>query len=389
MKTTLGMLVGSVALLAVVLAVGGGLAWYKHREVEEEKAKGPPPEIPEAISTAYVSAVSFRQSVSAVGTIAAPRWITLRNEVPGTIVAIEVKSGMVIDEGSPLVVLDTSVERPTLEAAIARRKLAESTCERGRQLNQSNAISAFELEQGEAALAQAKAEINRLSALIAKKTLQAPFRARVGLINVSVGQYLSEGAEITTLHGIDDYVNVDFLLPQTVAAQIEIGQIIALEHGGTPLTAQVVAWDSKSDKSTRNKLIRAELREPPANLAPNDSVKVSVEYGPEIRACAVPVEALRRTPMGAHVFVVENDDKGVPRTQPRTVIPGRSIGRELVIMSGLTERDRVVTDGSFKLRAGTAVRDASHPGEDLADPISQSPSTPADPAASAERERLR
>ena len=56
------------------------------------------------------------------------------------------------------------------------------------------------------------------SGIIARKTIRAPFRARVGLADVHIGQYLNEGTELTTLQGIDQAANVDFTVSQSVAS---------------------------------------------------------------------------------------------------------------------------------------------------------------------------
>lgn len=324
----------------------------RHEYVRREQARSqpPPPEAPEQVTLAEVSPVTFQQTVTAVGTVVAHQWISLKTEVSGKITDLPITSGQTVQAGDVLLKLDTSVERPTLEMAEVRLKLAEANLERTNQLYQSKSVSESELERAQAAKAELEADIERLRATIAKKTVVAPFVARVGLINVSVGQYLTEGTAITTLQGIDKFVYVDFMVPQLVADQIEIHQPVTFQHADQTLSGKVIAWDSESDKVTRNMRVRAELHDPPSTLSPNDAIRVTMDYGPPVQAHAIPPGSLRRTPQGAHVFVVEKDNSGQLRAFERTVLPGRFLGDRLVIMSGLTEGDRVVVDGSFKLR---------------------------------------
>src|SRR2546430_13395635 len=69
----------------------------------------------------------------------------------------------------------------------------------------------------------ALAQLARTRAVIEKKTIRAPFRARVGISDVHPGQYLNEGTELTTLQGVDAAANVDFTVAQAVAAELHAG----------------------------------------------------------------------------------------------------------------------------------------------------------------------
>lgn len=348
-------ILGSLAVIVSVAAVAGGIAWVKQKQMELAASGGGLGPMPETVTAYAVEPLSFRQSASAVGTVVAPRWITLRNEVAGAVSRITLESGAVVNQGDLMLELDKNVEQASLESAEARCKITESTYKRTKQAFAMKAVTDLEVEQAEAEYEQSIAERARLQAIIEKKTLRAPFRARAGIINVHRGQYLPEGTEITTLQGIDDYVHIDFMLPQTVADQVTVGQTVSLLHAEMKLYGVVDALDAKSDRATRNLMVRANLKSPPASLSPNDSVRVDVEYGPEIPAMTVPIESIRRTPSGAHVFVVDTDANGNKIASMRMVLPGRTIGNRQAIMNGLKEGEQVIADGSFKLREGSPI----------------------------------
>lgn len=356
----LSTVIGSLLLFLSILGIAIGIVYIKYRQIAASMAGGPPPEMPETITVFPVTSVTFRPTTSAVGTVVAPRWVALRNEVSGAVLNLQVTSGSLVEAGMVMIELDKTVEQASLESAAARVKITESTFKRLKLAAKSQATTELEVEQAEAELAQAKAEMSRLQAIIEKKTMRAPFRARAGLINIHPGQFLSEGTEITTLQGIDDYVHVDFMVPQNVADQMKLDQSVAVQVGSECLRARVVAFDSKADRATRNTMVRAELKNPPSILTPNDSVDVEVEYGDEMRAMSVPIAAVRRTPAGAHVFVAEKDASGAMRATLRTIIPGKVLGDRQVILSNLQESDQVIADGSFKLQDGSmiAIQDA-------------------------------
>jgi membrane fusion protein, multidrug efflux system len=89
--------------------------------------------------------------------------------------------------------------------------------------------------------------------------------------------------------------------------------------------------------------------------APGASVRVRVSVGEPESAVKIPVSALRKSPSGDHVFVIETDEQGKTRAQLRHVEGGAMIGEHVVIRSGLVAGERIASSGSFKLREGVLV----------------------------------
>ncbi len=348
---------GSVALIAVVACIGAGLAWFKYRQIADASQQGAPPEAPESVTISSAKSVPMRLSVTAIGTIRAPRSITLQNELAGMVTSIGFQAGDVVEAGQVLVNLDHRVEDAMLLSALAKQKMAKSMLERNRRVALANASSANEIDQAEADMAQGDAEVARLKAVIEKKTLVAPFRAKTGLIDTHVGQFLSEGTQLTTLQGIDDYVEVDFMMPQFVADAVEIGQTVSLLLPPEVLEAELIAMDAIADRSTRNLLGRARLKNPPRYLQPNDAVKVQVHYGTEMTVVAVPAEAIRRSPAHDFVYVAQPDHTGGLRALHRRVELGQTLDNDVVISSGIEAGESVVVNGSFKLHDNALVVD--------------------------------
>src|SRR5690348_17703103 len=142
--------------------------------------------------------------------------------------------GAVVDSGTVLVALDVSVEEAELQAGTAQADLAQTTLARLERLREAQATSQEEVDQARAARDVALAQIERTRAIIAKKTIRAPFRARVGLSDIHPGQYLNEGTELTTLQGVDAAANVDFTVAQAVAAELHPGEPVAVFAAGDP-----------------------------------------------------------------------------------------------------------------------------------------------------------
>src|SRR5437867_9258301 len=157
------------------------------------------PDPSEAVTLAVAAPRQHQPSTSAVGTVLALRSVTLRNELAGTVRQVTLSPGQIVEAGTVLVALDVSVEAASLQAEEARAALTETTLSRLQRLLEHNAGSVEVVDRARGERDVSLAEIARIKAIIARKTLRAPFRARVGLADVHPGQYLSEGTVLTTL----------------------------------------------------------------------------------------------------------------------------------------------------------------------------------------------
>jgi membrane fusion protein (multidrug efflux system) len=347
---------GSSLLLAMVVVAGVGLAATKRAaQQQDEAASANPPEPVESVTAATAGEREYRRTTTSIGTVLALRSIRLRNEVPGTVREVRLTPGHVVEAGALLVALDVSVETAELKALEAQAKLAETALGRAQNLAGQGIVPETELDRARAERDVAVAQIARTRAIIARKTIRAPFRARVGIADVHPGQYLDEGTELTTLQGVADAAHVEFAVAQRIAAGLHEGDSVHVLAGGEarPITARIVAIDARVDPSTRNALVRARIDgEAPA---PGASVRVEVPAGPAGSVVAVPVSALRKGPGGDHLFVLATDKEGKTRASLRQVQSGAMLGDEIVIHGGLAAGEQVAASGSFKLRDGVLV----------------------------------
>lgn len=356
--------IASVFLFLTLTAVGTALImWRLSAWRTAEAAAASEPEPVESVTVAEARPLEDRPTTTAIGTVLALRSITLRNELAGTVRDVKLTSGQIVEAGTVLVALDVSVEEAELKALEAQAALAETTLARHERLKGENATTEVAVDRARAERDVALAQIARVKAVIAKKIIRAPFRARVGLADVHRGQYLNEGTELTTLQGADVAAHVDFAVAQRVAAGLRPGQRVDIfTSGETTMTAAIVAVDARVDPATRNAMVRARLQRGGGSAdtpAPGASVRVTVPAGPARPAVAVPVTALRKGPEGDHVFVIARDKDGKMRAHARRVESGSATGEDVLIHAGLQPREQVVAAGSFKLREAAAVSLAS------------------------------
>jgi membrane fusion protein (multidrug efflux system) len=350
--------VGSTLLVLVVVGVGAALAVWKYSSLRaQEIASASQREPTEVVAAAVAKAREHRRTTTSVGTVLALRSVTLKNELAGTVRQVRLVPGQIVEAGALLVALDVSVEEAELKALEAQAALAETTLERMRRLGEHQAVAQQDVDQARADRDVALAQIARTKAIIARKVIRAPFRARVGLADVHPGQYLTEGTLLTTLQGVAESAHVDFTVAQRVATALRVGEVVDVFAGeeAAPVPARILAIDARVDSTTRNAMVRAALPAGPGAPQPGASVRVVVPVGASTTAVVVPASALRKGPAGDHVFVLAADSTGRTRAHVRSVESGPLLGDEAVILQGLTPGEQVAASGSFKLREGVLV----------------------------------
>lgn len=362
------------SLLLIVAVLGGGALIYLWKAMSDAAAAQaaaaqPPPMW--AVESAEVRTRQFARSTTSIGTVRALQSITLRNELPGTVHKVTLQTGQVVEAGAVLVELDVAVEQAELQALEAESKLAASMLARMEQALAKQGASAADVDRARAELDKALANVARTKALIERKRLRAPFHARVGFVDLHVGQYLDAGATVTTLQGTEDAVHVDYAVTQDVATHLTVGgEVEIVVTGQPPAQAKIVAMDARVDATTRNTSIRALLRGLSPMPQPGASVRVRTPIEAPVDVMVVPVSALRRGSDGDHVFVIAKNEQGALVADVRRVHSGTSLGDEVVIKDGLKVGDRVAAAGSFKLFPGAliAVVDKADAGKPVAAP---------------------
>jgi membrane fusion protein (multidrug efflux system) len=360
-----------VGLLAVVGILVGVKAGQIFTMVRAGESFVPPPE---AVTSARVETAQWEAARAAIGSLVAVRGVTLGAELPGLVREIAFENGTSVKQGSVLVKLDTTAEEAQLDAALADAQLAKVNLDRTRRLRRGEANAQAELDAAEAHARQAGATVANLRAIIAKKTVRAPFDGRVSIRQVELGQILSPGTPIASLQTVDP-IYADFWLPQQALADLKPGQRARLRTDTFPdarWEGTVTTVNPEVDPATRNVRVRATFPNGDARLRPGMFANVEV-LSPEKRTVLiVPATAAIFAPYGDSVFAIEQKKdpagKTVSVVHQKFVRLGERRGDLVAVVSGLAAGETVVSSGAFKLRNGAtvAVNDALAPKAQLA-----------------------
>jgi membrane fusion protein (multidrug efflux system) len=369
-------LVFFVVLLGLFFAVVFGFGFVKFTQIQgfmklaKSGAFEPPPT---AVTTDVAKESEWQPTLQSVGSVTAVNGVTISTDLAGIVRQIAFESGNKVRSGDLLVRLDTVQEEAQLHQSEAQRDFASVTLKRDKDLVEKHAISQSDYDNAEAVFRQAQATVDQFTALIARKTLRAPFDGVTGIRQVNLGQYLKEGDMVVTLQAFDP-IYVNFSLPQQDLSKLAVGQPVALRvdaYEGQSFQGKITAINSLVDQATRNIQVQATFANTELRLRPGMFAKVSVIMTEKQNVVAIPATAIHYAPYGDSIFIVSQmkdpqgkEYKGVKEQFIKT---GQSRGDMIAIVSGLKPGDEVVTSGVFRLKTGAhvSVNNQIKPGTDL------------------------
>ena len=374
-------------LLLVFLAVGA--YWYY---TQDDQAGTPPGQmgamsgmrgmfgasVPVRVATAELRTMDH--TLSAIGTIEAFNTVTVRSRVDGELEEILFADGQKVEQGDVLARIDARSYQVQLDQALgqqaqnlAQLKNAELDLKRYQQLFKQQSLARQQLDTQVALVEQHRAVAQTNQAAVDNARLQlsfteitAPISGRLGLRQVDVGNLIGANATeglvvITQVQPI----SVRFSLPQAdlpdVLRAMRSGRSLPVNVYGPDGTTvldqgELSAIDNQIDVGTGTVSFKARLPNADENLFPNQfvNVQLNVDSG---QSLAVPVTAVQYGSIGAFVYVVDEENAA----HIKEVVPGRVDGRYMIINAGLTEGERVVTDGVDRLREGSTVEVVDDP----------------------------
>lgn len=340
-------------LFVILLLIGIKVAQFsKMGEVGESMQ--PPPE---SVSTSFAERQVWPRYLRSIGSIEPVKGVRLDAELPGIVSEINFQNGQEVNVGDVLVQLDVAPEAALLRSNKANAQLAKIELDRAQRLRETNSVAQSELDRAQANYDMAIAQAKNIEAVIEQKTVRAPFKGRVGIRKINLGQFLAAGSPIVTIQSYDT-VFVNFTLPQQTIGQVNTGMSVMLKSDAYPeqtFAGQLTAISPQVDPVTRTIELQGTLKNPNGLLRPGLFVDVTVNLSEGDEVLIVPATSIVYAPYGNSIFKVL---KGTSETsgESSTIVEqlfiriGRRKGDFVSIVEGLKEGDEVVSAGAFKLR---------------------------------------
>jgi membrane fusion protein (multidrug efflux system) len=316
---------------------------------------------PATVSTMAAEEAEWQPTLSSVGNIRAFRGVDLSAEAGGAVLNVMVKSGMDVKKGDLLIQLNDVADIAQLNSFKAMADLAKVINERDKQQLAIQAISKNVFDTSAADAKSKAAQVEQQAALVAKKSIHAPFSGRVGIIAIHPGQYVNAGDKMLTLQTLDP-IFVDFTLPQSTAGMIQVGQEIEMKTDAfkdARFIGKITAVSPKVELNTRNMQIEAMVSNPDKKVLPGMFANVTINLGDRVKYLTLPQTSITYNPYGSTVFIARKTDRmdkqGKPLIEAEQVFvtTGLTRGDQVAIVKGLEPGVMVVTSGQLKLKNGT------------------------------------
>jgi len=351
-----------IAFCALLILAGvlGGIKFLQiNRMIAQGKEFVPPPA---TVTTATVTSSEWERRLKAVGSLEAVQGVTVTAELSGKIEQIAFEPGARVEAGDLLVQQDISSEKAQRRADEATLALKKANHDRAKELLADNVVTQAAYDQALAEYTQARAAIDNIQSVIAKKTIRAPFAGRLGIRLINLGQNLDGGEPIVSLQALDP-IFVNFLLPQNKIAQIQPGLTVRITTDALPgeeIQGRITAISPLVEEATRNIRIQATVDNHQERLRPGMFVDVDVILPEREDVRIIPTTAVLYAPYSDSVFVLEKKaaGDGQPESQvlrQQFVRLGAQRGDYVAVLSGVEEGDQIVSTGVFKYRNGQSV----------------------------------
>ncbi|MBE0533843.1 MAG: efflux RND transporter periplasmic adaptor subunit [Rhodospirillales bacterium] len=343
----------------LLAAMVGGFAYFqfilKPEMIKGAMMKSPPPTSTVAAEPAKTE--TWTPKIPAIGTFVAVQGIDVAPQVDGIVRALHFDSGQMVEAGALLVELDDFVEQADLKSNVAVLKKSELDLERQRELLVRGNTPQTSFDSALSQRDTAAAAVERTRAVIAQKAIKAPFRGRLGIRNVSLGQYVSPGTALVTLQK-QDPLFVDFPVPEQRLDVLKAGQTVEVQVDAFPeetFIGAIASIDAKVNQETRNVLVRAEVANADRRLLPGMFANVEVLAGAPTPVVTLPRTAVIYSLYGDSVYAVKRASE-TATAERRFIRVGETRGDRVAIAEGVAAGDEVVTTGQLKLLPGASIR---------------------------------
>ena len=310
------------------------------------------------LATALVSMDLLSREFRIDGAVEAINKATVSAQTSGAIQKILVDVDDFVEKGTVIVLLKDVSQKAQLkkaqageQEAISNLSKAQDEYDRIKDIYAKKVVSKSQMDDATHALSAAKARLDSARASLEEAREQlsytrvkAPYSGIVTERHVEVGETVQTGAKIMTGVSLDKLrVNVD--VPQKLINKIRVfGKAFVYTEAGLGGDQVQVAVDKITifpiaDRASNTFKVRLDLPEGIAGLFPGMFVKASLVTG-EKQVLQVPQQSIVYRSELTAVYVISDDGT----INFRHVRLGRKNGDSLIVLSGLTEGEKVALD---------------------------------------------
>lgn len=273
----------------------------------------------------------------------------------GTVVRVMVDEGEFVRKGQPLAEVDGLTARNAHEISSATLHQAEDAYRRMKDLYDKGTLPEIKMVEMETALAKARAAEAISRKNIDEIVLRAPFGGYIAQSTTHEGANVVPGATGFKLVKIDR-VKVSVSVPEKEIGKISKGQVVHFTVnalGDSTYTARIINRGVSANPINHTYQVRALTDNRQHQLLPGMACKVKIENTTGDYNIVIPQQAIMISGQDRYVWTVREG-----KAHRQDVVTADVLSEGVVIASGLTSGDIVITSGQNKVSEGTSVRSA-------------------------------
>lgn len=385
---------GQTFLIGLLLA---GIAFST--VLAEEAPSGGPPPGPMPVSVVVVQPTDTQIWAQYSGRLEAVDYVELRPQVSGTVYDILFEDGQQVQKGDTLYVIDPAPYEAAMASAQAdvataksQNEFAQKQLKRAQGLMDTNAISKDLLDERQNAARVAKNAIDSASARLKQAKIdldrayvKAPISGRVGRAEITKGNLVQAGVNapvLTTIldneniyagFDVDDQTYLQHVRDASAGVEAERAIPVVLTVRGDEAVVYkgtIQSFDNRINPATGTIRARALFKNEDGALLPGMFVSVKMGSAGDAKNILMPERAIGTDQDRKFVYVVGNDNK----VQYREVTLGAAMDGQRVILSGLKAGEKVITEGTMRIRPEMPVapqikKAEAAPAQDLLSPV--------------------
>ena len=296
-----------------------------------------------------------------LGEISAKEQFRLLSKISGEVLEIDKENGSEVKKGERIALLDNQKQvdaaKYSLEQAKAQAEVARDSRDRLATLKESGDISVQDFEaadaQAKAAEAQVKAAKLNYDTQVEFSEITAPSD---GILQNSIlvkGAFIPQGTQLATLMGAGTQ-QVLFSATEELVKNLSVGQSIMLEKGKESYPGTITEISSVLLPETGLFPVKAEVEN--TDFPEGSKAKISLTKDSRTSVNILPLNVLYYENGEAYVYVFEGTDGNEGLLRKKKVELGLSGEESAEILSGLSDRDKVVSSWNNEMFDGAKVR---------------------------------
>ena len=315
------------------------------------------PQLP-IVQVVSVTPSQFDHYIQVQGSVKSDQLISIFPEFSGVIKNIYVKSGDDVKKGQSLIKIDDGGLKEQLSQLEIKYELTKTTFERQKRLWEQKIGSEIQFLETKSMFEAQKQAINQLKKQIQKTLIQAPFSGTIDNVIVKLGEVVYPGRSNLMMLLNMDNLYVESNVPEKYISSIKTGNKAILEFPliGKSVSSTVRQSGNYIHPINRTFKIEIDVKTNDFEVKPNLNSKVKInDYSNEkalmINQNIISVDSNNKEYV--YKLYTKNNKDYVSKT---TIETGKNDGKNIEVISGLSQGDLIVSEGIRKLVDNSRVK---------------------------------